>query len=313
MDRTQLVHHAFASRPEDTQSLEISSAYSSPVSTIGSQGGFSPIGLGISHCGIENTFGQVRLYAPSTPVPPAVPSQLVPEAAPYDFQFKVDDDRSEYAIYNGLPDASESSLGVYSPTAMSASPSYNSVDLDPRQCTIPPNFYSWIQTPCSGPTTPSELVTSAVGSGTGQWDQSLFSNTCAPVNMPILPVINTPYPAMQEDMPFGSSSGQNMTPERIMTQSRTASPGTTETDSKSIKGGRSPHGKLVSASGLECPMCGAKFTRRSNCKEHQKAHDPSWKKKHPCEECDKTFGRMADLKRHLNNVSQMAVLPTSNH
>jgi uncharacterized C2H2 Zn-finger protein len=74
-------------------------------------------------------------------------------------------------------------------------------------------------------------------------------------------------------------------------------------DSKSIKGDRSPRSKLVSASGLECPMCGAKFTRRSNCKEHQKAHDPSWKKKHPCEECGKTFGRMADLKRHLNSVS----------
>ncbi|KAJ6090012.1 hypothetical protein N7467_005228 [Penicillium canescens] len=302
MDRTRLVHHAFASRPEDTQSLETSSVYSSPVSAIGSQGGFSPIGLGISHCGMENAFGQVRLYAPSMPVPPAMPSQLVPEAAAYDFQFKVDDDRSQYAIYNGLPDVSESSLGVYSPTAMSASPSYNSVDFDPRQCTFPPNFYSWIQTPCSGPTTPSELVTAAVDSGTGEWDQSLFSNTCAPVNMPILPVIDTPYPAMQEDMSLGSASGQNMTPERIMTQSRTASPGTTEMDSKSIKGGRSPRSKLVSASGLECPMCGAKFTRRSNCKEHQKAHDPSWKKKHPCEECGKTFGRMADLKRHLNSV-----------
>ncbi|KAJ6007163.1 hypothetical protein N7522_005514 [Penicillium canescens] len=248
MDRTKVVHHTYASRPEDTQSLEASSAYSSPVSAIGSQGGFSPVGLGLSHCGMENAFGQVRLYAPSIPVPPATPSQLVPEAAAYDFQFEVDDDRSQYAIYNGLPDASESSLGVYSPTAMSASPSYNSVDLGPRQ------------------------------------------------------FIDTPYPAMQEDMSLGSASGQNMTSERIMTQSRTASPGTTEMDSKSIKGDCSPRSKLVSASGLECPMCGAKFTRRSNCKEHQKAHDPSWKKKHPCEECGKTFGRMADLKRHLNSV-----------
>ncbi|KAJ5297359.1 hypothetical protein N7508_007608 [Penicillium antarcticum] len=301
MDRTHPVHHVFVSRPEGTQSLETSSAYSSPVSTIGSQGGFSPIGLGISNCGIENAFGQVRLYAPSMPVPPAGPSQLVPEATPYDFQFKVDDDRSEYAIYNKLADASESSLGVYNPTAMSASSSYDSVELDTRQCTFPSDVYSWIQTPCSAPITPSELVPT-VGSGTGQWDQSLFSATCAPVNMPIMPVTDTIYPAMQEDMSFGSASGRNMTPERVMTQSRTASPGRTETDSKSVKGSRSPRSKLISASGLQCPICGSKFTRRSNCKEHQKAHDPSWKTKHPCKECGKTFGRMSDLKRHLNNV-----------
>jgi hypothetical protein len=311
MDRTQSVHHAFASRPEDTQSLETSPAYLSPVSTIGSRGGFSPIGLGISDCGIEDTFDQVRLYAPM-PGPPAIPSQTVPEAALYDFQFKVHDDCSEYATYNGIQDASEPSLGLYNPTAMRASSSCNSMDLDPHQCKFASDDYSWIQTPCSGPTTPSELVT-PVGHGTGQWDQTLYPTTCAPVNMPILPVTDTSYPAMRENLSFRSASGQKITPERVMTQSRTVSPWTTETDSKSIKRSRSPRSKLVSASGLECPMCGAKFTRRSNCKEHQKAHDPSWKTKHPCKECGKSFGRMSDLKRHLKNVSPLVFLLMDSH
>ncbi|KAL2869202.1 putative C2H2 finger domain protein (Ezf) [Aspergillus lucknowensis] len=60
--------------------------------------------------------------------------------------------------------------------------------------------------------------------------------------------------------------------------------------------------KIPSASGLECTVCGARFTRRSNCREHMKKHDPSRRKLYRCEDCGKTFGRKTDLKRHVDSV-----------
>jgi uncharacterized Zn-finger protein len=60
--------------------------------------------------------------------------------------------------------------------------------------------------------------------------------------------------------------------------------------------------KIPSASGLQCILCGARFTRRSNCREHMKRHDPSGRKSFPCEECGKILGRKTDLKRHIDSV-----------
>ncbi|KAL5359922.1 hypothetical protein BJX96DRAFT_164782 [Aspergillus floccosus] len=60
--------------------------------------------------------------------------------------------------------------------------------------------------------------------------------------------------------------------------------------------------KVPSASGLQCPICGRVFTRRSNCHEHVKRHDPSRKKLHPCDCCGKSFGRNGDLRRHKDTV-----------
>ncbi|KAL4872877.1 hypothetical protein BDV12DRAFT_127370 [Aspergillus spectabilis] len=60
--------------------------------------------------------------------------------------------------------------------------------------------------------------------------------------------------------------------------------------------------KIPSASGLQCTICGARFTRRSNCREHMKRHDPSGRKSFPCEECGKILGRKTDLKRHIDSV-----------
>ncbi|KAL3471126.1 hypothetical protein BJX99DRAFT_250678 [Aspergillus californicus] len=62
--------------------------------------------------------------------------------------------------------------------------------------------------------------------------------------------------------------------------------------------------KIESASGLECTICGAQFTRRSNCREHIKRHDPNSRKSYPCEHCGKTLGRKTDLKRHIESVHQ---------
>ncbi|KAI9373381.1 hypothetical protein BJX61DRAFT_533226 [Aspergillus egyptiacus] len=64
--------------------------------------------------------------------------------------------------------------------------------------------------------------------------------------------------------------------------------------------------QFSAASGLECTICGAQFTRRSNCREHMKRHDPNGRKAYTCEDCGKSLGRKTDLKRHIDSVHRAA-------
>jgi hypothetical protein len=54
--------------------------------------------------------------------------------------------------------------------------------------------------------------------------------------------------------------------------------------------------------GLQCTVCGYRFTRRSNCRQHMKNHDPNRKRDHSCDDCGRSFGRKTDLKRHMNSI-----------
>ncbi|KAL4973276.1 hypothetical protein BDW66DRAFT_162204 [Aspergillus desertorum] len=60
--------------------------------------------------------------------------------------------------------------------------------------------------------------------------------------------------------------------------------------------------RIPPASGRECTICGARFTRRSNCREHMKRHNPNNRKSYVCEICGKALGRKTDLKRHVDSV-----------
>jgi hypothetical protein len=309
MDQTQdLVYHTsnIPSRTESTRSRE-TSVYPSPISTSGSQGGISPIGLGIS---LKNTFNQLRVFPPAT----TLPSQPIPETPTPTFVLPYGDYSSGpcyQPVYNGLHNSpSDTSLGFYSLTPISASPSYNStMEVRPNQTVFQGQMTDiWMQTPCSGPTTPSDVLSVTGVNGTvGQWGHSVFPNDCIPSTMSTISV-NDPlyFEAMEVQRGYNGPSGLSInTGEIVAPPQQSTNKDTPEDVTRADKRETSPD-KWISASGLECPKCGAMFTRRSNCKEHQKMHNPQWKHNHPCDNCPKTFGRSSDLKRHMKSVSKLS-------
>lgn len=65
-----------------------------------------------------------------------------------------------------------------------------------------------------------------------------------------------------------------------------------------------PRSNSPTKQGYRCHICGLLFTRRANCREHIKRHDPNHQKEHyVCEKCGKTVSRKTDLKRHYLSVS----------
>jgi hypothetical protein len=53
----------------------------------------------------------------------------------------------------------------------------------------------------------------------------------------------------------------------------------------------------------KCTICGYMFTRRSNCRDHVKRHDPRLRRSFGCHVCGRVFSRRTDLNRHIQSVS----------
>ncbi|CAG8195204.1 unnamed protein product [Penicillium olsonii] len=266
--------------------------YSSPIPSSESKHR-PPVGLGISGCGIEHVFDEMRVFN----IPPQLPSQLVPQTPTLDLSY---DDYTSVSCfapsYDQIPIPPPESLGLYGSTSMSASPSYNSAfEAGPSQDIFSPGMSDiWTHASCSGPTTPSEAVAT---SGNLQWMQGMA--------MPATPqsCTDTVLGSIEAGVRTCCRENVNAWQESIPHQAATTNTVNPEPGPRPARRSRDSLGEFLSASGKQCPTCGKKFTRRSNCKEHQKMHNPEWKHNHPCEECHKSFGRSSDLKRHRDNVS----------
>ncbi|KAJ5102381.1 hypothetical protein NUU61_004603 [Penicillium alfredii] len=295
------------SLPEDAKSLKTTSAYSSPASTVASNGTgpSTGIGLGISNCGIETTLDHLRVCASSAPLSyhSNIPSPLGPAGTFYNCPVNAGDfsNRHCYGMCHSCSHAADCPLGFYDSRSMSLSPSYNSVyEFDVNQ-----DVYSsqmpglWAPTPCAGPTTSSDAIILTAGSEERRyWDQGMAYNACDSASMSTPPTVPYTPATLAEDTSNKGSSGKHSKAEQAVAHRHKFTTNESSKDPSNMT--KKP--QIASASGLECPFCGLTFTRRSNCKEHQKKHDPDFKKSFPCEECPRVFARGTDLRRHTETV-----------
>lgn len=295
--------------------MEASSNYPSPVSATTPQGpGYPPLGLvGLGISGLDD----LRSFPSAVPysVSPTMPTQLAPPDNLHDMALKVDDYTTApyFSVYNGFPGAPPSPLSFYGSQAMSATPSFNSaMEVSTAQSAFPgqmPGY--WTPTPCSGPTSPLESVPALANSSMGdQWSQSYSSGTSIAVSPRAVPIGKSSYPsttiaggAIENGPGQPSNTTQTLSSPRHTTSGHYPLHGP-QTGVEKARASPKKQSQNEKTRGYACSLCGYRFTRRSNCMEHQKKHDPRSRESHPCGECYKTFGRKADLKRHTNNVSE---------
>lgn len=303
-----------SSIPEATPSLDTTSAYSSPVSST-AQGRCFPttVGLGISGCGLEAPFHPMIRYSSQSAfsTSSAMPNTLMSTENIYNLPLDADDfcGRSCYEIYNGLPDPSQSSLNFYGTRPISMTHDYDPVmevgtgqGMFPEQMNGMPVF--WTNTPVSGPPTPLQSIPVAADRPMdNQWNQEIYPDAnFHSQSLPHSRAFYPPIPLASESNASGATRERhtNAMPNVPVSQSISASESAADAASKTSKRGRKPSAEK----GCKCPVCGFYFTRRSNCVAHQKKHDPTFHRAIPCEECSKSFGRNADLRRHVDTVSR---------
>jgi uncharacterized C2H2 Zn-finger protein len=290
------------SMPENAPTFDASASYPSPVSATTSQVlGFSPVGLGISGCGLEPGFYNLRAFPSAAPFAAshAASIQMIPTKSHNEFPMKVNDfsGRPCSSTYNGLPPAANIPLSLYDSQAMDVPSNYNtSLEIDEQSNFARQMSGHWASTPCSGSTTPLEAVPA-----TDHWNQHYIPEQCITVNQPTAPVGRGSY--QPTAVTNGSRSlASHHNPKQISSSPRSV----ISIDSPPPNSSRNRnYMDKDMEEGRKCPECGFVFTRRSNCTEHVKRHNPTFKKAFNCDECTKKFGRNADLRRHIDNVSQM--------
>ncbi|PLB44461.1 hypothetical protein P170DRAFT_430353 [Aspergillus steynii IBT 23096] len=293
--------------------MDSSPTYSSPMRSVPNYVPHSqpPAGLGISHCDMGPSAEQSRVYTSEQYPSPTTDwsDQIMPPESVLDAAMDVGpfSPATQYEPFGGYPDVSASPLSYYSSQTLSASPEYGvPMDIAGHHDMMPSQSSDmWPNANCS------DEACKIKEEPNDFWNPSLFPITNAPTTpvmapMPQLVANNNRFPHPQQ---AGSINGTlveldpnvDRLSERSVAQSHpyevilkwTKNNGEASNDDRS---------KIPSASGLECTTCGTRFTRRSNCREHMKKHDPSRRKMYHCETCERRFGRRTDLRRHVDSI-----------
>ncbi|KAB8232428.1 putative C2H2 finger domain protein (Ezf) [Aspergillus alliaceus] len=308
------------SPPDNHIMLEATPAYSSPMCSTSSypSNSQSTTGLGISHCDMKGPSSQLRLLPPEAYPSPVTEwsNQLVPPESLLETTLDVSHFSPGpcYEPFGGHSDVSVSPLSYYSPQTLHAPSSYGSAfDFGGGPGTLSaPSSRFWPNTPHSDATS-SEIQALVKEESDECWDHHLLTKASSPAGLATLPQMSQavgddifPNPqrpdndngTLVELNPnvgcYGDNSrkatAQNMPIEMVFKLTKSDS----ELPDEQCK--------ILSASGLQCTICGSRFTRRSNCREHMKRHDPNLRKSYHCEFCDRPFGRRTDLRRHVDSI-----------
>ncbi|KAE8348104.1 hypothetical protein BDV28DRAFT_112934 [Aspergillus coremiiformis] len=308
------------SPPDSYIMLDATAAYSSPMcSTSSFPSNSQPtMGLGISHCEMEGPSSQLRLFPPETypsPVTDWSNHWMPPESL---LETTLDVGHFSpgpcYEPFGGHSDVSVSPLSYYSPHTLNTSSSYGSaVEFGGHSGTLSAPSRFWPNTPHSDATS-SEIQTLVKEESDESLDHPLLAEICNSTGIVVVPPMpqvvgndtcSNRQPLQGDDR--GALVELNPAADHHVDNNRKGAAlhrpfemvfQLTKSDSE-LPGERH---RIPSASGLECTICGSRFTRRSNCREHMKRHDPNLRKSYHCEFCERPFGRRTDLRRHVDSI-----------
>ncbi|KAF5856826.1 hypothetical protein ETB97_006684 [Aspergillus alliaceus] len=200
-----------------------------------------------------------------------------------------------YEPFGGHSDVSVSPLSYYSPQTLHAPSSYGSAfDFGGGPGTLSaPSSRFWPNTPHSDATS-SEIQALVKEEPDECWDHHLLTKASSPTGLATLPQMSQAvgddiFPNPQRpDNDNGTLVELNLNVGCYGDNSRKAAAQNMPIEmvfklTKSDSELPDEQCKILSASGLQCTICGSRFTRRSNCREHMKRHDPNLRKSYHCE------------------------------
>ncbi len=264
-------------------------------------------GLGISYYDSESSTSYPQQY-PSSESCTADWAQPVPATISFGCSLNTTSLASAGTFYERYAgsEASASPLSYCGPQAMSTSSSRGSAfDFRAGPDTMNTHPYSfWPNTPCSEPDISIKEDPDA------DYHNSSYPEHTKPTSMPLFAPVA--HHRTGDFLPkLESSEDDTRGPKVISHDTDPNLPTTTSTFPVVVippwsTDNEMPHEhdqmRFPPASGLQCTICGTRFTRRSNCREHMRRHDPNARKSFPCEDCGKSLGRKTDLRRHIDSV-----------
>ncbi|RAL17030.1 putative C2H2 finger domain protein (Ezf) [Aspergillus homomorphus CBS 101889] len=303
-----------SSTSDDHSMLDTTSAYASPMyaASFDMHSSRSLAGLGISHLGMETFPSEAESYPRSglpilsdsnwsdTVMRPETFLQTPP-------RYNHLPSTTHYEPRSGVREAAASPSSFYSSHTFSTSPSHgSSTETEGQQDAVPEDrLFEWPSTPTSdGPNMPVDC-TIMKGESEELWAPSRFEDTAPNTSSALSQMPPTPAGNPGSGIQWPQSASQGSSAGFIPDQETALGLIPADVISRWIEevvGAPDGALKIPSASGLQCSVCGHRFTRRSNCREHEKRHDPMLRKSFPCDTCGKAYGRRTDLRRHVEST-----------